>query len=371
MSGLSSRERLVRTFEGKEIDRIPTYDILHNIDFIEHVTGQKINPKNVEDLLCKAASNYLDLIRHYTVPDYEGNRIVEEEDGFVYRFEWWTGHLIQRPEFRSIEDVKRMVHWDIERIYDAIDKKKICKVANNHCNLFYEDFEYFEEIKEEYKRISNKLDGTIMLGPEGLQGVSVAYLRYDFKWWSYLYYDYPELLLEYFDALYDYELALIDSFADRDMCPFAMHSGSIGNNDRLLFPPEVYRDIIIPGDKKVIDRWKKYDTYVIAFLDGYKLPLLDDYVKMEIDAVDPFEPYAGMDVGDFRKKYPQTVICQPIDCTQLLPFGTEKEVISAVNRAIKDAGAYKILIGSTSEIHPGVNYRNALAMYDTARNYKF
>ena len=369
MEKLSSRERLIRTFEGREIDRIPTYDILHNIDLIEYLTGQKITPKNAEDLLCKAANKCLDLIRHYAVPDFEGTKIVEEEDGFVYRYEWWTGHLIERPDFKDVEDVARLVERDIERIYECIKKKKVCPAANNHCNLFYEKFEYFEEIKDEYKRISEKLNGTMMLGPEYLQGISVAYLRYDFKWWSYLYYDYPELSIKYFDALYDYELALIDSFADSKMCPIAMHAGSIGINDRLLFPPDVYKEIIIPRDKKVIDRWKKYNTYVIAFLDGYKLPVLEDYINMGVDAVDPFEPYAGMEVRKFREQYSDIVICQPIDCTQLLPYGSEEEVKNAVIKAIKDAGEKKVLVGSTSEIHPEVNYKNAIAMYETARNY--
>ena len=366
---LNSRERLIRTFEGKETDRIPTFDIIHNKELIEHLTGKKITPKNAEDLLCKAAGMCLDLIRHYAVPDYEGTKTVREEDGFVYRYEWWTGHMIKRPDFKDIKEVAAMVEKDIERIYSSIKEGKICQAVNNHVNLYYEKFEYFEEIKEEYKRIAEKLDGTVMLGPELLQGVSVAYLRYDFEWWSYLYYDYPELSKKYFNAFYDYELAQIDSFADSNMCPFANHSGSIGSNDRLLFPPEVYRDIIIPNDKKIIDRWKKYGTYVIVFLDGYKTPLLDDYIDMGVDAIDPFEPYAGMDVKKFREEYPDTVICQPIDCTQLLPYGTQEEVRDAVNKAIEDAGGKKILIGSTSEIHPEVDYRNAVIMYETARCY--
>ena len=38
--------------------------------------------------------------------------------------------------------------------------------------------------------------------------------------------------------------------------------------------------------------------------------------------------------------------------------------------AIEDAKRRKIIIGSTSEIHPEVNYRNAIAMYEAARNYR-
>ena len=141
MNTLSSRERLINTIEGKEIDRIATFDIMHNIDLIEHLSGGKINQKNAEDLLCKAASKSLDMIRHFTPPDFEGVKIVEDEDGFMYRYEWWTGYVVKRPDFKNIGEVIRMIEKDIEEIYDCIDQKKICPVANQHVNLFYEKFE--------------------------------------------------------------------------------------------------------------------------------------------------------------------------------------------------------------------------------------
>ena len=181
MEELSSRERLIRTIQGKKIDRIATYDIIHNIDLIEYTTGKKVTPDNFEDLLCKTACKYLDLIRHFSVPYYEGNKTVTYEDGFVYRYEWWTGHVIKRPGFKTVDDVAKMVEKDIEKIYKCIEQKKVCHVANQHVNLFYEKFEYFEEIKEEYKRISEKLNGTVMMGPEMVQGIAVACERYDYK----------------------------------------------------------------------------------------------------------------------------------------------------------------------------------------------
>ena len=48
MSTLSSKERLLKTFKGEPIDRIATFDILHNVDLIEHLTAEKIDPENAE-----------------------------------------------------------------------------------------------------------------------------------------------------------------------------------------------------------------------------------------------------------------------------------------------------------------------------------
>ena len=370
MGSYNSRERLINTFEGREVDHIPTYDILHNIDLIEFLTGKKINPKNAEDLLCTAANKILDLIRHFAVPDLEAPRIFKDKQGFIYKYEWWTGHVIERPEFDSVEDVVRVIEKDIEEINECRDKKKICDIANQHVNLFYESCETFEEVRSEYRRISDKLDGTVMMGPETVSELGVAIERYDYKWFSYLYYDYPDITMQYLDALTEYQLSFIESFADFDLCPFAFDSQSVGSDDRLLFPIDWYKNIILPRREKKIGRWRSRGLYHISFLDGYKLPVLDDFINLGTDAIDPLEIYAGITIKEFREKYPEIVICQPIDCNQLLTYGRKEEVRDSVLKAIEDAGAYKILIGSTSEIHPGVNIKNVLTMYETAREYR-
>jgi hypothetical protein len=369
MSAMTSRERLINTFEGREIDRIATYDIIHNIDLIEFATGEKVTPENAEDLVCRTANKYLDLIRHFAVPVYDGARIVREDDGFTYKYEWWTGHILEKPHFTDVDDVARLVEADIGRIADCTVQGKICSAANNHVNLFYEKFEYFEEVREEYKRLNEKLAGTVMLGPEMCQGVSIALFRYGIDWWSYLYHDYPELAIKYIDTYYEYELKFIDAYAQMEEMPICCSAGSTGLNDRLMFAYDFFRDVIVPREKRVIDAFKKAGKYVMHFLDGYKLPILKDFIEAGTDAVDPFEPYCFMDVAAFRSQFPDTVICQPIDCTQLLPYGTEEQVRSAVNKAIDAAGKRKILIGSTSEIHPEVDFKNAVIMYETAMNY--
>jgi len=370
MTVLTSRERLLRTFEGKEIDRIPTFDIIHNIDLIEYLTDEKVTPKNAEDLLCIAASKILDLIRHFAVPNYFDTKIVKDEDGFVYKYEWWSGHIIERPKFDSTQDIARMIEKDISKILKCTEKKEICDIAHLHVNLFQEKFKTFEEVKVEYKRISNKLNGTIMLAPEGTAGIQIPQERYDYKWWVYFYNDFPEMAITYLDALVDYEIAFIDSFADFEMCPIAMSSGPIGTNEGLLYSADFFREVVIPRKKKTINKWRSYGIHHISFLDGYKWPVIGDFIGLGTEAICPFEPYAHMEVKKFREIYPEIVICQPIDCTQLLPFGSEEEIKQAVIKAIEDADKRKIIIGSTSEIHPKVNFRNALIMYETAKNYK-
>jgi hypothetical protein len=369
MNALSSKERLARTFRGEPIDRIPTFDILHNIALIEHLSGRKVTSHNAEDLLCAAAHRVLDLIRHFAVPDSLEPRLVRDGTGFTYQYEWWTGHLVERPKFDSTAEIEAAVQRDIELIYRAIAERKVCSVARQHVRLFDENYETFDQVKAEYRRITAKLEGTLMLPPEDVSPMGVAAERYDETGWWYFFTDYPETASRYMDALTDYQLAFIDHFADASLCPFTQISVPVGTTSSLLYSPEFFKGHVFPREKQKIDRWKKHGYCVMAFLDGYKWPVLDDVVALGIDEIHPCEPACRMDVRTMRDKYSELVIGQPIDCTQLLPFGAESDIRQAVIKAIEDAGGRKIMIGSTSEIHPEVNLRNAVVMYETARHY--
>ena len=103
--------------------------------------------------------------------------------------------------------------------------------------------------------------------------------------------------------------------------------------------------------------------------DGKKCEVIPDILEMGVDSVNPCEPLATMEVKKFRELYPDTVIGSMVDCQDMLAFGTPEDVLQATKKAIEDSGGVKILIGSTSEIHPEIKVANALALYETARNY--
>jgi uroporphyrinogen-III decarboxylase len=122
--------------------------------------------------------------------------------------------------------------------------------------------------------------------------------------------------------------------------------------------------------KRCLDRWKSYGYYVIFHSDGRKWPMIQDLIDMGFDSINPCEPLATMEVARFRREYPDTVIGSMVDCQNLLAFGTPEEVRAVTLQAIEDSGGARTLIGSTSEIHPGIGVDNALAMYETARSYR-
>ena len=62
---LNSTERVINTFKGKTLDRLPIFDIIHNVDYIKYVSGEKLIKNNSEDITCKAIGKTLDLVRYF------------------------------------------------------------------------------------------------------------------------------------------------------------------------------------------------------------------------------------------------------------------------------------------------------------------
>jgi uroporphyrinogen decarboxylase len=94
-------------------------------------------------------------------------------------------------------------------------------------------------------------------------------------------------------------------------------------------------------------------------------------VRAGIDALDPIEPIAGMDIGEVKARYGDRIaLCGNVDCGELLSRGTARQVIEAVKETIAKAspGGGHILASSNS-IHPAVKPLNYKAMVEAARRY--
>jgi hypothetical protein len=369
MNALTPRERVLRTIEGREVDRLAVYDIIHSTDLIEHLTGEKLTPGNAEDLTCRAVSKVLDMVRHFCIPSDLEEKTYTDADGFVYRHLWWTREIVERPN-STVEQTRELMKADVEKIHGAIEKDEVCWQALEHLELLGEHCRTFEEIGQLFRRIAGKLDGTIMVTPEALPGMYTALNRYGFDMTIYTWYDYPDDFLAVYGAFCDYEVAKINALADLvDVAPVALLSEAVAFNTGLMFDPEFVRDVQYPNIRRIIDAYKSHGFKVIFHADGNKWPILDDIISFGADVIDPSEVLATMEVRELREKYPNTTFASPVCCQDLLARGTAAEIAAACWKVLDDCGGAGVLTGSTSEIHPGISVENAMTMYDIFRNY--
>ncbi|HWQ54502.1 MAG TPA: uroporphyrinogen decarboxylase family protein [Bryobacteraceae bacterium] len=153
--------------------------------------------------------------------------------------------------------------------------------------------------------------------------------------------------------------------ADSTLSPVALVFADQADKNQTLFSPAFLRREFFPRLRKLVEAWHSHGIKVIFHSDGNLWRVLDDFMAAGIDGLNPLEPLSHMYAGDVRRCYHDWILMGGIDASQLLVFGSEEGVRAAVRKTVSDAGANgRLWLGSSTEIHPAVPVRNALAMWD-------
>lgn len=136
-----------------------------------------------------------------------------------------------------------------------------------------------------------------------------------------------------------------------------------------LMSPKHFREFILPGLKRCVDAAHEAGAYVVKHTDGNIMGVIDMIVETGIDALNPIEPQAGMDIGLVKHKYGDRIaIIGNIDCGYLLSQAPVEEVRRVTRETIQTAapgGGY--CLSSSNSIHSSVRPENFMAMVQTLR----
>jgi uroporphyrinogen decarboxylase len=148
----------------------------------------------------------------------------------------------------------------------------------------------------------------------------------------------------------------------------------LGTQESLLMSPQMYRAILKPIHADYI-RFIRERTQAKIFFhtDGDVFPLLDDFVEMGIDILNPIQTSAGKmaNLTELKDRWgDRLTFCGAIDTQRILPTGTPDEVRAEVCRVIAilgPGGGY--MVSSVHTVMNDVPARNVLAMVDAVRDY--
>jgi len=210
---------------------------------------------------------------------------------------------------------------------------------------------------------------------------AIVFLTHDgFEFPHYLRSELDTLLIDYIDnpglvhalaeITIDYKIRLMRRAVDLGADAIVSgddYAGRIGP----MMSPTHFREFIFPYLKRSVDAAHDLGVPYIKHTDGNIWPLMDQLVEAGIDAIDPLEPIAGMDIGRMKETYGDRLsLIGNIDVTELLPSGTEEDVEEAVKETIAKAapgGGY--ILASSNSIHPAVKPGNYRAMVGAARKW--
>ncbi|MDP6153113.1 MAG: uroporphyrinogen decarboxylase family protein [Phycisphaeraceae bacterium] len=138
-----------------------------------------------------------------------------------------------------------------------------------------------------------------------------------------------------------------------------------------MFSREDFAQLVLPRLQRVVDAVHEEGGLVIKHSDGNLWPILDLIVGTGVEAINPLEPVAGMDIAKVKAEYGDRVcLVGNIDCGELLSHGTVEQVVEEVRQCIAAAapgGGY--MLSSSNSIHSSVNPGNYVAMVRAGHKY--
>ncbi len=362
---MTARQRIECTLRGELPDRLPVFDLIQHIPLIEYVTGEKVSLQNGLDLVCRTIGERLDITRGIAPPVEE--KLIRHEDGFVYKQEWWTTWLIDRP-FNDVEALLDYIPRNIEELHNRKFGDMFTFAGKS--NVWGASS---KSPREQYLELQEKVGGNTVIFPnESPVGLDTAHVRAGLDLLVYAYAENPQLVSDWLEALNWAEIQRVHETADATLSPVALVFADIASTEQIFFSPQFLRKEFFPRLIKLVQAWHEHGIKVIYHSDGNLWAILDDFRQSGIEGINPLEPLSKMYAGDVRKAYPEWILMGGIDVSQLLPFGTEAEVRQTVRKTIDEAGANgRFWIGSTTEIHPAAKLENVLAMWDEIEKYGY
>ena len=148
----------------------------------------------------------------------------------------------------------------------------------------------------------------------------------------------------------------------------------LGTQESLMISPKMYREILKPIHADFISHIKARTKAKILFhSDGDVAPLIDDFVEIGVDILNPIQTSAGSmsDLPSLKKRHGKNIVfCGGIDTHRILPFGSPAQVRQEVKRVIDILGpGGGCMIGPVHTVMNDVPPENVLAMVDAVEEF--
>ena len=175
----------------------------------------------------------------------------------------------------------------------------------------------------------------------------------------------PVFVKKMFDSIGDIQCRVLERAVKLNKIGAFWYGDDLAYTEGLMVSPDVYRKYLLPWLEKLFGIAHKAELPIIMHTDGDVRLLIDDLIKIGLNALHPIEPKA-MDINELKKRYNgRLCLFGNIDMAGCLGRGTPDEVKQHVRKRIKDlapGGGYAV--GSSNSVAYYVPVKNYRAMLE-------
>ena len=233
----------------------------------------------------------------------------------------------------------------------------------------------FEGLREEVLKIRENTPYAVSTGIGGVVYETCWYLRGLERWFMDMM-ENPTFCETLLDRVLMFWLDYYTGFMKEigDIIDVVMIGDDLAGQNGPLFPPEFYRSVVKPRQKKLVQHIRSLSPAKIWYHScGAVVEYIPDLMDNGVDILNPVQITAqGMDPKFLKENVGKELVFWGggIDSQHILPFVSPEEVKSNVKanmEAFKPGGGY--VFNNVHNIQAGVPPENILAMYEAA--YEF
>jgi len=188
--------------------------------------------------------------------------------------------------------------------------------------------------------------------------------------------EHPDFARELLERIADYCKQLMGRFLEElgDNVDIIKIGDDLGTQKSLMISPRMYRNFLKPIHADLIGFIKERTKAKVFFhSDGDVAPLIDDFVEIGVDILNPIQTNAGSmsDLATLKQRFGDKItFCGAIDTDRVLPLGSVEDVRQEVRRVMKILGpGGGCMIGAVHTVMNDVPPENVLAMVDAVEEF--
>jgi len=147
----------------------------------------------------------------------------------------------------------------------------------------------------------------------------------------------------------------------------------LATQESLMFSPERYKEVVKPRHQEIFNFIKTHrNAKVIYHCDGAIYPIINDFIEIGVDALNPVQVSAqGMDARSLKREFGDRLsFWGGIDTHRVLRQGSPEDVREEVKKQIEilgKGGGY--ILAAVHNIQDDVKPENIVAMFEAAKEF--